>query len=729
MIRYEDLEEKVIQYQPSADLSLLRKAYIFSAREHKGQVRQSGEPYLTHPLEVANILAELRLDVACVSVGLLHDVVEDTLTDIHTIREYFGGDIAHLVDGVTKIGLIPFSSREEQQAENFRKLLLAMVDDIRVILVKLADRLHNMRTLEHLPPEKQKRIAQETLDIYAPIALRLGMARIRGELEDLAFSYLDPEAHRKLVEEVEAKKAASEEFVERVKVRLSEVLNEQGIEARLQNRIKRLYSIYQKMRRQRIGLNQVYDFIAIRVLVDSVRDCYTVLGIVNNLWSPVPGRIKDFIAMPRNNMYQSLHTTVVGDVGQPFEVQIRTHEMHSVAEEGIAAHWKYKEGKLQEGQDDKRFLWLRHLLEWQREVRDPHQFLSNLKIDLYPDEVYIFTPKGEVMTLPRGATALDFAYYVHTEVGHKCVGAKVNQRIVPLKYRLNTGEIVEILTSSDARPSRDWLGIVRTQRARGAIRRWLNQRQKDESTELGRKLLEKEFRKYKRSFKKFEGRLDELAPQLGLLRGEEVIAHVGLGKVSSRQILNRLVPELAETEAVEGKSPSAFGSVVRRVFRRKEASPIQVKGHDDLLVYRARCCNPIKGEPVVGYITVGRGISVHVADCPNLQNLLLNPERRVDVKWTDDGEGARYPVRLSISTLDRKGILAEITSAVSGINANIIDARARLLDGGEGLVEMTVEVSDTQHLQQILSHIKKISGIREVERAVIQPSRSRAGSE
>ena len=723
MIRYEDLEEKVLQYQPNADLDLLRKAYIFSAREHKGQVRQSGEPYLTHPLEVANILAEMRLDVACVSVGLLHDVVEDTLTDLHTLRDYFGENIAHLVDGVTKIGKIRFSSLEEQQAENFRKLLLAMVDDIRVILVKLADRLHNMRTLEHLPEEKQKRIARETLDIYAPIALRLGMARIRGELEDLAFSYLDPVSYRKLAEEVEAKRAASEEFIKVVQTRLSEVLSQQGIEARIQSRTKRLYSIHQKMHRQKIGLNQVFDFLALRVLVDSVRDCYTVLGIVNNLWSPVPGRIKDFIAMPRNNMYQSLHTTVIGDGGYPFEVQIRTHDMHQVAEEGIAAHWKYKEGRLQEGQDDKRFLWLRHLLEWQREVKDPHQFLSNLKIDLYPDEVYIFTPKGEVMTLPRGATALDFAYYVHTEIGHKCVGAKVNQRIVPLKYRLNTGDVVEILTSSDARPSRDWLNVVKTQRARSAIRRLLNMRRKEEAFDIGRKLLDKEFRKFKRSLKKFEGKLDSVAPSFGVSRGDELLASIGLGKVSARQVVGRLEPELAETEATEASS-SALGSVVRRVFRRKE-SPIQVKGHDDLLVFRARCCNPIKGEPVVGYITIGRGISVHAADCPNLQHLLLNPERQVEVKWTKDGDESKYPVRLSIRTQDRTGILADITTALSTIEANIVDARARLLEGGDGLIELTLEVRDTEHLEKILNYVKKIVGVRDVERA---ESRSRSGS-
>ncbi|UCF35504.1 MAG: bifunctional (p)ppGpp synthetase/guanosine-3',5'-bis(diphosphate) 3'-pyrophosphohydrolase [Acidobacteriota bacterium] len=724
MIRYEDLEEKVLSYNSNADVELLRKAYIFSAREHKGQVRKSGEPYLTHPLEVANILAEMKLDVASVSVGLLHDVVEDTLTDLTTIREFFGDGVAHLVGGVTKISKIEFSSREEQQAENFRKLLLAMVDDIRVILVKLADRLHNIRTLGHLSPEKQRRIARETLDIYAPIALRLGMSRIRGELEDLSYSYLDPEGYKNLLSDIEARKKDSENLIKSIVGVLEKVLDEQGIQARIESRIKRVYSVAQKMKRQKIGLNQVYDFFAIRILVDSVRDCYSVLGIVNNQWNPVPGRIKDFIAMPRNNMYQSLHTTVVGEDGQPFEIQIRTHEMHRVAEEGIAAHWKYKEGKLTEGKDDKRFLWLRHLLEWQREVKDPHQFLSNLKIDLYPDEVYIFTPKGEVFTLPRGATSLDFAYYVHTEVGHKCVGAKVNRRIVPLKYILNNGEIVEILTSSDAKPSRDWLKIVKTSRARSAIRRWLNQRQKEEALELGRKLLDKAFRKHKRTLKKYEEKLSDITGQLGVSSAEEVIAGIGYGKFSAKQVVELVVPELAQAKEAGG-SESKLGSMVRRVLRRSD-SPIQVKGHDDLLVYRARCCNPIRGEEVVGYITVGRGISVHSVNCSNLENLLVNPDRRVEVRWTDeDGDGARYPVRLQIETEDRTGVLADITTTVSSIKTNILDARARVIDGHYGLVELTVEVGDTKQLDKIVNCIKKIGGVRDVGRAKPSARKSR----
>jgi len=656
----------------------------------------------------------MKLDVAAVSVGLLHDVVEDTLTTVGTLREYFGDAIAELVDGVTKIGKIKFSSKEERQAENFRKLLLAMVDDIRVILVKLADRLHNIRTLEHLPPEKQKSIARETLEIYAPIAMRLGMSKIRGELEDLSFRYLDPVAYERTASEIEERKKESGQVIELVRRELEAALKEHGLEGKIEYRIKRVYSVYQKLKRQKISINQVYDFLAFRVVLNSVPDCYAVLGVVNNLWTPIPGRIKDFIAMPRNNMYQSLHTTIMGPGGQPFELQIRTQEMHRIAEEGIAAHWKYKEGKLNEDKDDKRFLWLRHLLEWQREVKDPHQFLSNLKIDLYPDEVYIFTPKQEVITLPAGSTALDFAYYIHTEVGHKCIGAKVNKRIVPLKYKLRNGEVVEILTSSEARPSSDWPNIVKTNRARSAIRRWLNQKRKEEAFELGRKLLEKEFRKLKTSLKKYEKHLDSLTAEFGIQKSEELVANVGLGKVSARQVISRLAPELFSDEKKPGDR--SLSSIVKKVFHRHDA-PIQVTGFDDLLVYRAKCCNPIRGEDIIGYITVGRGISVHSTDCPNLEHLLLNPERKVDVSWTDDGNETRYPVRLSIRTEDRTGLLADITSAVSNVKTNILDARARLLEGGMGLIEITIEVADSKHLAKITNMIKRIGGVRDVERS------------
>ncbi|MEE8161246.1 MAG: bifunctional (p)ppGpp synthetase/guanosine-3',5'-bis(diphosphate) 3'-pyrophosphohydrolase [Acidobacteriota bacterium] len=718
MIRYQDLEERVQRYHPTADLELLRKAYIFSAREHKGQVRQSGEPYLSHPLEVANILAEMKLDVACVSVGLLHDVVEDTLTTVDVIEEYFGEDVAHMVDGVTKISQIQFSSKRQKQAENFRKLMLAMVDDIRVILIKLADRLHNMRTLQYLSAEKRKLIAQETLDIYAPIAHRLGIAKLRGELEDLAFSYLDPVAHKTVDAQLKEKKSTSGDYIEQVMKSMQQRFREQGIEAEIKSRVKRVYSTFQKMKRQKIGLDQVYDFIAIRVLVERVSDCYTVLGIANNMWKPVPGRIKDFIAMPRPNMYQSLHTTVIGHDGHPFEIQIRTHEMNRAAEEGIAAHWKYKEGTLQEDKDNKRFQWLRQLLEWQQEVGDPHQFLSNLKIQLYPEEVYTFTPKGEVITLPRGATPVDFAYSIHTEVGHQCVGAKVNSRIIPLKYKLSNGEIVEIVTASKAHPSLDWLKFVKTSRARGAIRRWITLKQKEQAIELGRKLLNRSARKYGFDLKRYSDELESVISGFNASKVEDLLASIGFGRVSCRNVLKRIDPQRVE-KVPEEAAESKLTRMVNKVLRRSDEA-IQVRGYDDLLVYRARCCSPIRGEEIIGYITVGRGISVHSVSCPNVESLLLNPERQVEVEWTRDGQGVTYPVRLLISTEDRTGVLADVTSAVSGIDTNIVNVTASTVDSRYGLIDMTVEICDVQHLEKIMNYIKAVDGVHEVERRKIR---------
>ena len=726
MIRFEDLEEKVQKYHPEADLELLRKAYVFSAREHKGQIRLSGEPYLSHPLKVAHILAEMKLDVACVSVGLLHDVVEDTLTSLDTIREYFGEDIAHLVDGVTKISKIQFASRQEKQAENFRKLLLAMVDDIRVILVKLADRLHNLNTLQYLPAEKRKVIAQETLDIYVPIAHRLGMAKVRGELEDLAFQYLDPGAFQNVSAQVEKKKANSHEFSQEVMKAMQERFREQNIEAEMKSRIKGIYSTHQKMKRQKISIDQVYDFNAIRVLVNTVRDCYTVLGIVNNMWNPIPRRIKDFIASPLSNRYQSLHTTVIGHDGHPFELQIRTHEMNQIAEEGIAAHWKYKEGKLEEDKDDKRFQWLRQLLEWQHEVKDPHQFLSNLKIDLYPEEVYPLTPKGEVITLPRGSTPVDFAYAIHTEVGNKSVGARVNGRIVPLKYKVSNGDIVEILTSNEAHPSRDWLNFVKSSRARSAIRRWINVKQKEEAIELGKKLLERNARSYKLNLKSYKDKLESMLPDFNVSQMEDLFARIGFGKISPRQVLKKLEPSKVEEQEGEESGTSRVTQMVNKVLRRSDTA-IQVNGYDDLLVYRAQCCNPIRGEEIIGYITTGRGISVHSVDCPSVEKMLLNPEWKVQVKWTEDGKKCIYPVRLLISTEDRTGILADVTSAVSHIDTNIVSVNAQTVDDRYGVIDMTVEISHIQHLEEIMDCLKAIEGVREVERAKTRAKERRRG--
>lgn len=724
MIRFENLEEQVLRYHPNANIEFLRKAYVFSAREHKGQVRQSGEPYLSHPLEVASILAEMKLDVACVGVGLLHDVVEDTLTSLDTIREYFGDDIARIVNGVTKVSQIQFSSRREEQAENFRKLILAMVDDIRVILVKLADRLHNMRTLNHLSAEKRKMISQETLDIYAPIAHRLGMSKLRGELEDLSFSYIDPVVFQNISDQVRKKKDNSDRFIQEAMELLEQRLDDQGIEVRMESRIKRVYSTHQKMRRQKIGIDQVYDFIAIRILVDTVRNCYTVLGIVNNMWKPVPGRIKDFIAMPRVNMYQSLHTTLISDEGTPFELQIRTQEMNNVAEDGIAAHWKYKEGKLGEGTDDKRFQWVRQLLEWQREVKDPHEFLSNLKIDLYPQEAYIFTPEGEVVSLPRGATPVDFAYSIHTEIGDCCVGAKVNGRDVPLKYKLSNGEIVEILTSSDAHPRRDWLNFVKTSRAKSSIRRWANLKQKEESIELGQRLLEKAARKYKINLKKYQKELDSILGDFNVNKSQDLSSNIGLGKISTREVLKKIAPEKVDLDLEEAEEESKLTQMVSKVFRRNE-SAIQVKGHDDLLVYRAKCCDPIRGEEIIGYITSGRGISIHSINCPNVEKLLLDSERKVEVKWTTNGQDTAYAVRLLISSEDRTGVLAEITEAISSVGTNIVHVNAGTVDNRYGLIDMTLEIKDTQHLEKIMNRIKGIEGVSQVERAGNRPKENR----
>src|SRR6185369_5208604 len=540
--KFRDLMKLMRENRPNDDLEIIKKAYEFSQTHHAGQVRASGEPYIAHPLQVALVLAEMKMDSVAIAAGLLHDSVEDTSVTIVDIRKEFGEQVAHIVEGVTKISAIDFATREEQQAENLRKMMLAMVDDIRVVLIKLADRLHNMRTLEHLPPERQQKIATETLEIYAPIAHRLGMGKIRGELEDLGFRYVDPIAYQQVHDAVEARRKAGEAFLARVESIFRDKLKEAGITATVESRIKRLYSIHKKLQRQHIAVEQVYDLYAMRVITKSVQDCYAVLGIIHNLWRPVPGRIKDFIAMPRPNFYQSLHTSVIAEEGTPFEVQIRTEEMHKMAEEGIAAHWKYKDGPVS-AQDEQRLAWLRQVVEWQRDVSDPSEFLSTLKIDLYPEEVYTFTPKGKVVVLPRDSTPIDFAYSVHTEVGHSCVGAKVNGRMVPLRFKLHSGDIVEILTQPGHRPSRDWLAVVKSSRARQKIKHWLNVHQRERAIEIGKKLIEKEARKYRISLKDIKD--DDLlraANDYGLGQPDDLLAAIGYGKYSARQILGKLAP-------------------------------------------------------------------------------------------------------------------------------------------------------------------------------------------
>ncbi|MEQ1574959.1 MAG: bifunctional (p)ppGpp synthetase/guanosine-3',5'-bis(diphosphate) 3'-pyrophosphohydrolase [Vicinamibacterales bacterium] len=717
MIRFESLLEKVRSYSPEADLELLRRAYVFSALEHKGQVRHSGEPYLVHPLEVAHLLADMKLDVVALAAGLLHDVVEDTLTTPERIAELFGPEIAHVVEGVTKIGAIPFSSSEERQAENFRKMLLAMVDDIRVILVKLADRLHNMRTLHHLPEERAITIAQETLDIYAPIANRLGMSKVKNELEELSFRYLDPKAYEALRSKVEAKRRSAEGVIDALIVTIRAKLGDAQVPVmQLDGRIKRLYSIHLKLKRQKIDLDRVYDFVAIRVITQSVKDCYAALGIIHQTWSPVPGRIKDFIAMPRPNGYQSLHTSVISEHGFPFEVQIRSEEMHRRAEEGIAAHWKYKEGRIGDQRDERYFQWMRQLLEVQQEVRDPQEFLQNLKIDLYPEEVYIFTPKGEVRSLPRGATVVDFAYSIHTDLGNQCVGARVNGRMVPLRTRLQNGDIVEIVRQAGHKPSRDWLAFVVSSRARHKIKHVIQSEERTRSIELGRRLFDKEARRFDLNPKTLleSGELKTFASEYGAKSADELLAHIGYGKIAARTVLQKSAP----SELREKRPDSRVVSVVKRVLRSggAQSDKITVRGADDVLVFRARCCSPIRGERIVGYITRGKGVSVHSATCSNVLNLMFDPERRIEVEWDSATGEAPYTVRLTMQVEDRKGMLAEISAKVSDINTNITNMEARTGDDSQARIDMTVEIKDVKHLEKVIKSIKGVQGVLGVER-------------
>jgi guanosine-3',5'-bis(diphosphate) 3'-pyrophosphohydrolase len=713
--KFRELVHTLRENRPADDLELVRKAYEFSQTHHAGQSRASGEPYLVHPLEVALVLAQMKMDPVAIAAGLLHDSVEDTSVTIVDIRKEFGEQVAHIVEGVTKISAIDFASREEQQAENLRKMMLAMVDDIRVVLIKLADRLHNMRTLEHLPPERRQKIARETLDIYAPIAHRLGMGKIRGELEDLGFRYLDPISYKQVHEAVEARRKEGQQFLARVEQTLRDKLKEAGITANVESRIKRLYSIHKKLQRQHISVEQVYDLYAMRVITHSLQDCYAVLGIVHNIWRPIPGRIKDFIAMPRPNFYQSLHTSVITEQGTSFEIQIRTEEMHKMCEEGIAAHWKYKDGPVS-AQDEQRLAWLRQVVDWQRDVSDPSEFLSTLKIDLYPEEVYTFTPKGKVVVLPRESTPIDFAYSVHTEVGHSCVGAKVNGRMVPLRHKLHSGDIVEILTQPGHKPSRDWLSVVKSSRSRNKIKHWLNLHQRERAIEIGRKLIEKEARKYRVPLKELkDDDLRRAASEYGLGQADDLMAGIGYGKYSARQVLAKLAPVASELSPTPDTS-STFSSVVRRVFGGDSNNAIRVKCHGDLLVYRAKCCNPIRGESVVGYVTRGKGVAVHSLNCPNVVNLMYEPERRIDVEWgRDDETPSSYPVKLTVYCDDRFGMLKQITAVISDTKTNIRNIEART-SNGQANVDVVLDISDLKHLENIISGVRKIAGVREVQR-------------
>ncbi len=721
--KFDALLETVRANRSSDDLDIIRRAWAFCLQHHEGQRRASGEPFVLHPLEVALVLAEMKLDATAIAAGLLHDAVEDTPVTTPEIARQFGEQVAHIVDGVTKIDKIQFANREDRQAENVRKMLLAMVTDVRVVVIKLADRLHNMRTLEHLQPNRQQAIAQETLDIYAPLAHRLGMGKVRGELEDLAFRYVDPHAYKQLQEEVEERRSEGEQFLAGVESLLADKLVENNIKARVQWRIKRLYSIHNKLQKSHSRLDQLYDLLALRVITTSEQDCYAVLGLIHSIWRPVPGRIKDFIAMPRPNMYQSLHTTVMGEGGHQFEVQIRTEEMHRVAEEGIAAHWKYKDGGPVNPRDEQRLAWVRQLVEWQREMKDSSDFLSTLKIDLYPEEVYTFTPKGKVVVLPKDASPLDFAYAIHTEVGHSCTGARVNGRIVPLRSRLRNGDIVEVITQTGHTPSRDWLNVVKSSRARNKIKHWLNEHQRERAIDIGHKLLEREARKYKVSLGKFDDAdYSRVAQEYSVAAPSDLFAAIGFGKYSARQVLHRLAPSLVHQQPTETETPAIKPGAQEVARRASSGDSLQVEGHNELLVYRARCCNPIRGDEIVGYVTRGKGVAVHARNCPNVQNLLYESDRRIAVEWAHaveqkTGRQNTYPVRLTVYCDDRTGMLKELTALISDMNTNIRTVDSRQEDNGGAIVEFVVEAEDVAHLNRLVQGLRRLPGVRDVQRS------------
>jgi GTP pyrophosphokinase len=728
--RFEALIRHVQANRPNDDVSLIRKAWDFCVQHHQGQMRASGEPYIIHPLEVAEVLAEMKMDSTAIAAGLLHDSVEDTPATSEEIEAGFGDQVAHIVEGVTKIDKIQFANREDRQAENVRKMLLAMVSDIRVVLIKLADRLHNMRTLEHLQPDRQEAIARETLDIYAPLAHRLGMGKVRGELEDLAFRYTDPVSYEQVSAAVEARRIEGEQFLKGVEDTLVEQLRENNIEAKVEWRIKRLYSIYEKLQRSKVSFDQVYDLLAVRVITEDVASCYAVFGLIHTVWRPVPGRIKDFIAIPRANRYQSLHTTVIGEGGHQFEVQIRTEDMHRIAEEGIAAHWKYKAGEgTVNARDEERLNWIRQLVEWQKEMTDPNEFLSSLKMDLYPDEVYTFTPKGKVVVVPADGTPVDFAYTIHTEVGHTRVGAKVNGRMVPLRTKLRTGDIVEIVTQKDHKPSRDWLTFVKSPRARNKIKHWLNEDQRRRAVEIGRKLLEREARKFKVPMSQVSDQdLGRIANEYGVATAADLLATLGQGKHSAHQVLNKLAPGStipADIDTAGDAKPTAPGetpmSDAVRKLHLSGSDSLQVEGQNDLLVYRARCCNPIRGEEIIGYVTRGKGVAVHARSCPNVQNLLYESDRRINVEWARVGDetagrAQRYPVKITVYCDDRTGMLKELTAVISDDDTNIRNIDIRHDDTGEAIIEFIVEAEDVRHLNRMVLSLRRISGVRDVQR-------------
>ena len=714
MIRITDILDKVYEYNPGQETDIIDRAYIYSARVHEGQVRLSGEPYLSHPLEVANILADMRVDVESIAAALLHDVIEDTPATKEDIEEMFGPGVAHIVSGVTKLSALPFSTKIAQQAESLRKMILAMADDIRVVLIKLADRIHNMRTLKyHRKPEKQAAIAQETLDIYAPIAARLGIFWMKYELEEIAFYYTLRDEYDRIDALVNRARDEKDEYVRVVNEKLHEKMAEMGLNGEIKGRFKAHYSIYQKMISQNLEFNEVYDIIAFRIILDTVPQCYAAMGAVHSMWKPIYYKIKDYIGNPKPNMYQSIHTTVVGPKGERVEIQIRTHEMDRIAESGIAAHWSYKEGSKIDEDTGELFAWIRNLVENQENYNDPDEFIENVRIDLYPDEIYVFTPLGEIKTLPKGATPVDFAYMIHTEIGAECTGAKVNGKLVPLAHELKTGNTVEIMTTKGHTPSSDWLNFVKTVKARTKIRAWINAREKERSRSLGREMCEKTFKKRNQNFNSLmkSGDIERVADSLGFKTVDDLIAHVGFGKITPLQILNKAVPHL---EKQEDKNEGLLKKLVGRK-NKKESTGVIVKGLDDILVRFSKCCNPLPGDPITGYITQGQGVTIHRKSCLNM--LKLSKERQIEVQWSSENTES-YPASIKIRTEDRFGLLADIATVITKNKTNILSANTETLETGVCLFYFTILVESSNQLRQIMSSIRKIKKVMDVKRII-----------
>jgi guanosine-3',5'-bis(diphosphate) 3'-pyrophosphohydrolase len=707
-----ELVEKVRSYHPEADTALITRAYTFSERMHHGQKRRSGEPYFVHPVEVASIIAHMKLDVPSVVTGLLHDTVEDTLTSLEQIEKEFGPEVAGLVDGVTKISQINFTTREERQAENFRKMIIAMARDIRVILVKLADRAHNMRTLSYLPESKQREIAEETLEIYAPLAHRLGIYWLKSELEDSALRYLHPEVYAQLKRDVAKKKAEREHYIAEVIAFLKQKLAEADIQADVYGRPKHFYSIYQKMQSQNLLFSQIYDLVAFRILVDSVRECYEALGIIHSYWKPVPGRFKDYIALPKANMYQSLHTTVIGPYGERIEVQIRTREMHRVAEEGIAAHWTYKEGRgLEEAQH---FSWLRQLVEWQQQLKDPQEFLHTVKEDLFTDEVYAFTPKGDLYSFPKGASVIDFAYRVHSEVGNHCTGARVNGRLVPLRYQLQNGDTVQIVTTTHQTPSKDWLKFVRTSKAQARIRQWVKAQQRERSVALGRELLERELSRYRLDLAALrkQGKIDGVLKEWHFKDEETLLAAIGYGQLTVGSVLSHFVPQ-QELSPGQGSDTAELEKIRQKIPPGEGKGGVRVGGEENVLIRFGRCCNPLHGEKITGVITRGKGVTIHTADCQRL--LESDPQRHIAVSW-DNGAGHERPVKVEVLSEDRPGLLAAMSKAISTVGINITNADVRTLSDKRALNVFEVMVASAEDLNRMMRNLGRVRGVVKVER-------------